>query len=68
MKPERSLPHSQVATTFPYPQPAPSGQILRYTSVFAYIRQLEFAILLLQMQLKCSQIGLDSTVEGQIVL
>ena len=41
--------------------------MLRHTSVFVCIRQLEFAILQLQMQLKCSLSGLDSTVEGQFV-
>ena len=67
MQAEGSLPHSQVATTCPYPEPAPSGQILRYTSVFVYSRQLEFAILQLQMLLKNSSSGLDGTVEDQIV-
>jgi len=67
METKRSLPHSHVATTCLYPEPAPSGHILRSTSAFVYIRQLEFAILLLEMQLKFSPIGLDSSVEGQIV-
>ena len=36
--------------------------------IFVYIRQLEFAILQLQMQLKTTLSWLDSTVEGQIAV